>query len=111
MFVGERLRTTAAGSLGLTLADDRLIAAGPHSPRLINDFQFDTTTHEGDLLTTLAKRTLSVVTGPIARQSPQKVLPGPWPNRHSAGQRRAYTVLAGSDAIFASTLTAFLKKA
>jgi len=63
VLVGERLRTTAVGSLGLTLADDRLITAGPHSPWLINDFQFDTTTHEGNLLTTLAKRTLSVVTG------------------------------------------------
>lgn len=87
VLVGERLRTTAARSLGLTLADDRLITARPHSPWLINDFQFDTTTHEGNLLATLAKRTLSVVTGSIARQSPQKALPGPWPNRRRAGQR------------------------
>jgi hypothetical protein len=50
-----------------------LLTAGPRSTLLINEFEFNTTTEEGSLLATLLKGTLSVVTGLIAKQAPEKV--------------------------------------
>lgn len=73
VFVGDRIRTAADGLVGVTLSDDTLLTAGPQSTLLINEFQFNGTTHEGNLLATLVKGTLSVVTGLIAKQAPQNV--------------------------------------
>ena len=73
VFVGDRIRTASDGSVGVTLSDDTLLTAGPNSTLLINDFKFDTTTEEGGMLATLVKGTLSVVTGLIAKQQPEKV--------------------------------------
>ncbi len=58
---------------GVTLADDSLLTAGHNSQLLINDFQFNTTTHEGGMLATLSKGSLHVVTGLIAKKTPEKV--------------------------------------
>ncbi|MBN8452481.1 FecR domain-containing protein [Accumulibacter sp.] len=71
--VGDRVRTGVDGAVGITLADDTLLTAGPNSTLLINDFRFDPTTREGGMLTTLLKGTLSVVTGLLARQTPENV--------------------------------------
>lgn len=73
VFVGDRIRTAADGSVGVTLSDDTLLTAGPQSTLLINEFQFNGTTHQGNLLATLFKGTLSVVTGLIAKQAPENV--------------------------------------
>lgn len=71
--LGDRLRTGADGMAGVTLADDSLLTAGHNSQLLINDFQFNTTTHEGGMLATLSKGSLHVVTGLIAKKTPEKV--------------------------------------
>lgn len=71
--VGDRVRTGDDGAVGITLSDDTLLTAGPRSTLLISDFRFNPTTHEGSLLATLVKGTLSVVTGLIARQAPDNV--------------------------------------
>jgi hypothetical protein len=73
VYVGDRIRTGADGSVGITLFDDTLLTAGPRSTLLINQFQFNPATNEGNLLTTLVKGTLSVVTGLIGKQAPQNV--------------------------------------
>ena len=71
--VGDRFVTGADGSVGVTLADDTLLTAGPASTLVITDFRFDSTTNEGGLLAQLLKGTLHVVTGLIAKQAPQNV--------------------------------------
>lgn len=71
--VGDRLVTGADGAVGLTMADDTLLTAGPGSTLVISEFRFDSTTHEGSFLATLLQGTLSMVTGLIARQAPQNV--------------------------------------
>lgn len=71
--VGDRLVTGADGTVGLTMADDTLLTAGPGSTLVISEFRFNSTTNEGSLLATLLKGTLHVVTGLIARQTPQNV--------------------------------------
>jgi hypothetical protein len=63
----------ADSAVGITLSDDTLLTAGPGSILLINEFRFNTTSHDGNLLATLLKGTLSVVTGLIGKQAPQNV--------------------------------------
>jgi len=71
--VGDTLRTGADGALGITLADDTLLTVGANSELLINAFNFDSTTHDGNMLATLWKGTLGLVTGLIGRKAPEKV--------------------------------------
>jgi hypothetical protein len=71
--VGDRLVTGADSAVGLTMADDTLLTAGPGSTLVITEFRFNSTTNEGSLLATLLQGTLHVVTGLIAKQAPQNV--------------------------------------
>lgn len=71
--VGDRLVTGADGAVGITMADDTLLSAGPASTLVISEFHFDSTTNEGGLLAQLLRGTLHVVTGLIAKQQPQNV--------------------------------------
>jgi len=71
--VGDRLVTGADATVGVTLADDTLISAGPASTLVVSQFRFDSTTNDGNVLVTLLKGTLSMVTGLIAKQTPQNV--------------------------------------
>ncbi|MFY9514109.1 MAG: FecR domain-containing protein [Rubrivivax sp.] len=71
--VGDRLVTGPDGAVGVTLADDTLLTAGPGSTLVVSEFRFNSTTNEGSLLASLWKGTLNVVTGLIAKQAPQNV--------------------------------------
>jgi hypothetical protein len=71
--VGDRLVTGRDGTVGITLADDTRLTAGPSSTLVLGDFRFDPTTHEGSLLASLLQGTLHMVSGAIAKQSPQAV--------------------------------------
>ena len=73
VFAGDRVRTGADGYVGITLRDDTRLTAGPQSTLLITDFQFYANTNAGSLVASLLKGTFSVVTGLIAKHSPQKV--------------------------------------
>jgi len=74
--VGARLRTSdvirtgADGSVGITMDDDSLLSAGPNSALSLDQFVFDSTTNQGRLDTSLNKGTLAVISGRIAKQSP-----------------------------------------
>jgi hypothetical protein len=65
------LRTGADGSVGVTMQDNSLLSAGPNSVLALDRFEFDPTTHQGQFDSTLHRGTLAVVSGRIARQSPQ----------------------------------------
>jgi hypothetical protein len=64
------IATGADGSLGITFADDSLLSVGPNSVVAIERFAFDPTTHRGGFDSTLRTGTLAVVSGKLARQSP-----------------------------------------
>jgi hypothetical protein len=74
--VGARLqtedviRTGADGSVGITMSDNSLLSAGPNSVLALNRYTFDATTNQGQFDTSLRKGSLSVVSGRIAKQSP-----------------------------------------
>ena len=74
--VGAKIRqsdtvvTGADGSVGITFVDNSLLSAGPNSTLAIERYAFNPTTHAGAFDTKLARGTLSVVSGKIARQTP-----------------------------------------
>ena len=68
---GDRIVTGADGYLGLTLRDDTLLTLGPGSVLALDTYGFDPKTHDGTFLASLTKGVLSVVTGLIAKRSPE----------------------------------------
>ena len=70
---GDTVRTGPAGAAGITLRDDTLMTLGPDSELVISNFAFDATTHDGSLLSSLWRGTLHMVTGLIAKKTPERV--------------------------------------
>jgi hypothetical protein len=64
------VKTGADGSVGITMSDNSLLSAGPNSVLALDRYEFDTTTNQGRFDTSLRRGTLAVVSGRIARQSP-----------------------------------------
>jgi len=65
------LKTGADGSVGITMRDNSLLSAGPNSVLSLDRFDYDPTTYQGRFESGLQRGTLAVVSGRIARQSPQ----------------------------------------
>jgi len=64
------IRTGIDGSAGITFVDNTMMSAGPNSVLALDRFAFNSTTHEGRLDTSMRSGTLSVISGKIAKQSP-----------------------------------------
>ncbi len=65
------IKTGADGSVGITMTDNSLLSAGPGSVLALDRYAFDTTTYQGTFDATLKQGTLAVVSGKIAKQSPE----------------------------------------
>lgn len=70
----DRVVTGADGAVGITLRDNTLLSAGPNSTLTLEKFAFDSTTHTGALDATLKRGTLAVVSGKLAKSSPDAVI-------------------------------------
>jgi hypothetical protein len=68
--VADVVKTGTDGSVGITMDDDSLLSAGPNSALSLDNYAFDSTTNQGRLNTSLNKGTLSVISGRIAKQTP-----------------------------------------
>jgi hypothetical protein len=55
------------------LHDNTLLSAGPNSTVDLNKFAFDSTTHAGTIDATVKRGTLSVISGKIAKATPEAV--------------------------------------
>lgn len=73
VFASDRVVTGADGSVGITLQDNTLLSAGPNSTVELNKFVFNSTTHGGAIDATVKRGTLSVISGKIAKASPETV--------------------------------------
>jgi hypothetical protein len=75
--VGARVQTSdvvktgADASVGITMIDDTLLSAGPNSILTLDRCEYDPTTSKGRFDTSLATGSLAVVSGRIAKQSPE----------------------------------------
>jgi hypothetical protein len=67
----DTVRTGADGAVGITMNDDSLLSAGPNSVLSLDIFALDPGTSQGRIATTLNRGTLAVVSGRIARQTPE----------------------------------------
>jgi hypothetical protein len=67
---GDVVTTGADGSVGITFRDSSLVSIGPDSVLAIDRFVFDSTTHQGNFDASLKQGTLAVVSGKLAKQSP-----------------------------------------
>ena len=65
------LRSGPDGAAGVTMSDGALLSIGPNSVLSLDTFRFDATTHQGRFDATLSKGSLAVVSGKIAKQSPE----------------------------------------
>ena len=70
---GDRVVTGRDGQVGITLQDNTLLSAGPNSTLVLDDFAFDSTTHAGTIDASVKRGTVAVVSGKIAKQSPETV--------------------------------------
>jgi len=74
--VGARLqatdvvKTAADSSIGITMTDNSLLSAGPNSVLSLDAYAFDPTTNEGRFDASLRGGTLAIVSGRLAKQSP-----------------------------------------
>lgn len=73
IMVADQISTGKDGSLGITMKDDTLLSYGPNSTVKLDNFNFDSTTHEGNILLSLVKGSMVFVTGLIGKKTPQKV--------------------------------------
>lgn len=69
----DTLVTGASGSVGVTFIDNTRVAAGPNSVLAIDRYRFDQTTHAGAFDATVKRGTLAVISGKLAKQSPDAV--------------------------------------
>ena len=65
------LKSGADGAAGITMTDGALLSIGPNSVLSLDAFAFDATTHQGRFDATLSKGSMAVVSGKIAKQSPE----------------------------------------
>ena len=66
----DTVRTGRHGSVGITMTDNSLLSAGPNSLLVLDRYEFDSTTNQGRFDASLRRGTLAVVSGRLARQSP-----------------------------------------
>lgn len=77
--VGMRLQTLdvvktgADGSVGINMSDNSLLSLGPNSTLSLDRYEFDSTTNQGAFDASLRNGSLAVVSGRIAKQSPEAV--------------------------------------
>jgi len=73
VLASDRVMTGADGSVGITLRDNTILSAGPNSIVDLNKFSFNSTTHAGTIDATVRRGTLSVISGKIAKATPDNV--------------------------------------
>lgn len=64
------VKTGADGSVGITMTDDSLLSAGPNSVLALDRYDFDPVTSVGRFDSSLRQGTLAVVSGRLAKKSP-----------------------------------------
>jgi hypothetical protein len=67
----DTLRTGADGSVGIAMTDDSLLSIGPNSVLRLDRYAYDPVARAGRFDAALNKGTLAVVSGRIAKQSPE----------------------------------------
>ncbi|MEQ1547339.1 MAG: hypothetical protein ABL918_01675 [Chakrabartia sp.] len=67
---GDVIITPVKGRAGMTFVDNCRLAAGPNSRITISNFDYNDTTHSGVFVADIAKGTVAIVGGLIAKSAP-----------------------------------------
>lgn len=67
----DTIITGPDGSVGITFIDNSRLSTGPDSLLELARFRFDPTTHEGEFFVRFGRGTLAVVSGKLAKESPE----------------------------------------
>jgi len=70
---GGRITTGPDSAASLVLRDGSTLVVGPSSHMELKAFSFDATTHEGNLLASLLKGSLRMITGLLGKSHPEAV--------------------------------------
>ena len=73
VLVSDQIVTGDDGAVGITLRDNTRLTAGANTTLDLNKFSFDTTTHAGAVDASVTRGSLSVISGKIAKASPDTV--------------------------------------
>jgi hypothetical protein len=73
VMAGDTLRTAGESSTGVMLKDDTRVSLGPHSQLVLDRFAFNANTNEGDMLVSILKGTLRMVSGLLVKANPEQV--------------------------------------
>jgi hypothetical protein len=70
--LGDRLRTGETGGASIVLKDGTVLTVGPNSTVDLSQFQFNSTTQEGNFLLDLLQGSVRVVTGLMTKVNPER---------------------------------------
>ena len=65
------VETGSKGSVGITFIDNSRFSAGPNTRIELKQFRFNPTTHDGEFITDMNRGTLAIISGQIAKRSPE----------------------------------------
>ena|SRR5450830_1082894 len=71
LFAGDRLVTAEGAAVGVTLRDDTLVSLGPKSSFVLEQYNFNESSGEGNVAVRVLKGTLRYVTGLIGKHAPE----------------------------------------
>lgn len=73
IYLGDEVRTDAAGQLQILLLDETVFTIGPNSAIVIDTFVYDPATHDGKIDARVLKGVFRFITGQIAHKKPSNV--------------------------------------
>lgn len=73
VFQGDQIITGEKSATSITLRDGSVLSLGPNSSIELTQFEFDAKTQDGNMLVSLARGSLRVITGLIAKLRPEQV--------------------------------------
>jgi hypothetical protein len=68
----QRITTGETGAASILLKDGTVLTMGPNATMDLNQFEFDSTTQEGNFLLDLIQGSVRVVTGLLGKANPEK---------------------------------------
>lgn len=71
VYAKDRLTTGTDGRVSVTLRDDTLLSTGPNGRLTINEFEFNPSTHGGQVFLSVARGVTAMVSGLIAKADPK----------------------------------------
>lgn len=70
VFQSDRIVSGGNSSFGITFNDNSMISGGANTSLSLDQYRFDTTTHDGNFDVSLKTGTLSVIAGKITQRNP-----------------------------------------